>query len=144
MRRTGQQHDQLAVIFNPLAGGGAAPIGQGLGAFDHERLAPVVVGHFAIQALEAFRQRVEQVLAENQTAPQRFGDGFARDVVLGWAQAAAQNHDAHLRQRLAHRGGQQFAIVAHHHLAAHLDTQPVQLIGEPQGVGIDAVRRQQF
>ncbi len=83
MRRAGQQHNHLAIAFDPLAGSGAAAVRQWLGAFDDERLAPIVVGHFALQAMESFRQGIEQILAKNQTAAQSLGDGIACHVVFG-------------------------------------------------------------
>ncbi len=45
----------FAVEFDPLPGRGAAAIGQRLGAFDDEGLAPIIVGHFALSGAGSVR-----------------------------------------------------------------------------------------
>ena len=57
VRRAGQQHHDRAGFFEPLAGRGAAIVGEDVGAFDDERLALVDFGHVALGGGEALLQR---------------------------------------------------------------------------------------
>ena len=58
VRRAGQQHGHGAGFFEPLAGRGAAVVGQNVRAFDHEGLALVDLGHLALGGGEALLQPV--------------------------------------------------------------------------------------
>ena len=65
VRRTGQQHADGARFFEPLAGGGAAIVGEDLGALDHEGLALVDFGHVAFGGGEALREPVARSPGRN-------------------------------------------------------------------------------
>ena len=73
---------------------------------------------------------------------QRVGHRLARHVVFGGAEAAGQDHDAGMAQRGLDGVGQQRAIVADDQLPPHFDAQRVQLIGDVQRIGVDALRGQ--
>ncbi len=58
VRRAGQQHGDGAGFLEPLAGSGAAIVGENVGALDDERLTLVDFRHLALGRGEALRQRV--------------------------------------------------------------------------------------
>jgi len=68
MRRSGQQHGHRPVGRHPLAGSGAAIVGQHLGALDHQRLALVDFRHPALHGGEAPFDRVGDFVVEHQWA----------------------------------------------------------------------------
>ena len=142
MRRAGQQHRHRAGFFDPLARRGAAVVGKNLRAFDDEGLALVDLRHLAPGPRETAFQRLGDLRMKDELAAQRLGHGFARDVVFGGAQAAGENHDFRARQRLADGGGETIAVVADHALGDYFDAQVVQLAGDIERVGIDALGRQ--
>ena len=139
VRRTGQQHGDGAGLLDPLSGRGAAIVGQNVGALDHEGLALVDLGHGAFGGGEALRQPVGDVGVEDQLAVERLGDGVAGDIVLGGAEAAGENHDGGAAHGLAHLRGQAVAVVADDALGDHFDAEFVQLGGEIERVGVDAI-----
>ncbi len=142
--RTGQQNHHAPLVLDPLAHGRPVGIRQGLGALHQKRLALVVFGHLALAAAEALFDGVVEILSEDQWPAQRFGHGFACEIVLGRAQASRENDDLRVRKRLAGGCGEQGAVVSDDQLAAHLHSQRVELIGEEQRVGVQALGGQHF
>ena len=68
------------------------------------------------------------------------GDGVARDVVFGGPEAAGEDHDCGARHGLRAPGvGQAVAVVADDALGDHFDAEVVQLRGEVERVGVDAL-----
>ena len=92
----------------------------------------------------AERTPVAEILAKYQRAAKRVRHGVARQVILGGTQAAAQNDNIGLAQRFAHGRTQSRAIIAYDQLAQHFHPERVELIGEEQGVGVDAPRSEQL
>jgi hypothetical protein len=144
VRRAGQQDHHGSGFPQPLAGRGAAVVGKNIGAFDDESLPFVDLGHLAVGARETALQRLGDFGMEDQFAAQRLGYGFARDVVLGGAKAAGEDRNLRARERLAEGAGETVEVVADDALAGYFDTQVVQLAGEIERVGIDALGRQHF
>ena len=139
MRRTGQEDDYPAGFLEPLSGSGTAIVGQNVGAVDHVGLPFVDFGHLAIGGGEALRQPIGNGGIEDKFAVKRLGDGFAGDIVFGGSEAAGENQDGGAGQGLPHLGGHAFAIVADDALGDHFDAELVQLRGEIERVGIDAL-----
>ena len=142
--RPGQQHEDHAVVCDPLAGRGAAIVGQHLGALDHVSLTAIVLRHLATERAEPRFDAIANLLLENQRPAERAGDGFAREIVFGGSQAAGENDDLRTRRRAQDAVGEPLAFVADHGFAHHLHAQRVELIGEVQRVGVEPLRRQQF
>ena len=111
---------------------------------DHERLALIDFRHLAFQLKEALFQSFGEGRVKNQLAVQRLSRGFARQIVLGGAEAAGNNQDAGSGKRAPDGIGKPLAVVADHGLGDHFHSQVVQLGGEVKGIGIDALRRQHF
>ena len=88
---------------------------------------------------EALRQRVGNVGVEGQFAAERLGHGIAGDVVLGGSEAAGENQDGGAAHGVAHLRGQAVAVVADDALGDHFDAELVQLIGEVERVGVEAI-----
>ena len=142
--RAGQQHEDHAVVCDPLARRGAALVGQYLRAFDDVSLAAIDLGHLAAKVAQARLDAIADVLLKNQRAAQRAGHRIARQVIFGWPQAAGQHYNFRSRRRAQDAVGQPFALVADHRLAHYFHTQRIELIGEIQRVGVEPLRRQQF
>ena len=101
-----------AGLLDPLAGRGAAVVGQDLGAFDDERLPLVDFRHLALELREALLQRFGDFGMEDQLAVERGGHGVAREIVLGGPQAAGEDHDFGARDGAAHGVRQAVQVVA--------------------------------
>jgi hypothetical protein len=144
VRRSGEEDQYGARFLHPLARGGAAIVGQDVGAFDDEGLALVHFGHFALGLGEALFEPLGEVGTEYELAIERHGDGFARDVVLGGAEAAREDDDGGAGDGATDGVGEGFTVVADHRLGAHFHAQVIQLAGEPERVGVDALGRQHF
>ena len=99
-----------------------------------EEVAPV-----ALAAAEALFDSIADFLAEHQFAIEGVGHGLPRNIVFGGAEAAGQNHDPGMIQGRLHGICQQLPIVADDQLPAHFDAQRVQLIGDIQRIGVDAL-----
>jgi hypothetical protein len=65
-------------------------------------------------------------------------------VIFGRPQPAGENHDGRTRKRRAHRFRQAVAVVADHGFGGNLHTQVVELGGQVERIGIDALRGEQF
>ena len=76
---------------------------------------------------------------EDEFAVERLGDGVAGDIVFGGSEAAGENQDGGAAHGLAHLGGQAIAVVADDALGDHFDAELVQLRGEVERVGIEAI-----
>ena len=140
VRRAGQQHGHGAGFLEPLAGRGAAIVGQDVGAFDDEGLALVDLGH-----VRAWRRR--------SAAP-------ATSAISGWkislrssAMATASRVTSSSvgprppeRITMGERAmdwrtwvGEAVAVVADDAFGDHFDAEIVQLGGEVERVGVDAI-----
>ncbi len=115
MRHAGEQHDDVAVGFEPERWSGAARIRQHRGAFGDHRLAFIYFGHGARKTAKALLDFAHDGFLEMQLAAEKFCDGFAGAVVVGGAQAAARDDQvgaiecvteggAHLAGRIADDG----------------------------------------
>ena len=73
---------------------------------------------------------------------ERFGDGFAGQVVLGGAQAAHEDDDVSAAERSADGVDQVFAAVADDGLEGDRDTDLVELLSKIERIGVLAERRE--
>ena len=76
---------------------------------------------------------------EDQFAVERLGDGVAGDVVLGGPEAAGENQDGGAAHGLAHLGGEAVAVVTDDAFGDDFDAEFVQLRGEVERVGVEAI-----
>ena len=72
------------------------------------------------------------------------GDGVARHVVVGRAQAAGQDDQVGARQRVRDDAGQRVDAIADDVLGADADAEPGQAVGDRQRVGVETRRDQQL
>ncbi len=142
MRRAGEEHGERARFLQPLAGGGAAIIGQDIGTFDDECLALVDLRHVPLGGGEALFEPGENLGVQAQFAIERAGDGFAGDIILGGAKAAGDDDDTGACDGLTDLVRETVAIIADDTLGDHFNAELVQFSGEVEGVGIDALGRQ--
>ena len=82
------------------------------------------------------------IAAERQS--QSFRHRFAREVVLGGAQAAGENNDVGAPHSQLGRSDEALAVIADDRLEAHLDSQVVELLGEVERVGVLPVGSEQL
>lgn len=143
-RWPGKKRDHPSIVFEPQSGGGAARIFQNFRAFWHHGLAKIHGGHVAPEAAEAGFDGANDFIVAAQFAAKEVGNRFARQVVFRGAQAAAGDHHGYAIQRIAKGFGQKFAVVADNGLAQNLDAKLIQLFGQEKGIGVQAIRRQQF
>ena len=113
------------MIFEPKTGSSAARILQHFRAFGNHGLAQVDGGHVAVEAAETRLDVANYLVAAAKLAVEKFGDGFAGEVVFRWAEAAAGDDDRNAMERVAEGFGQEFAIVAHNCFAKDLDAELV-------------------
>ena len=71
-----------------------------------------------------------------------FGQGFAGEIVLSGTKAAHQDHDVGAAQRIPDGVDQIFLAVADNGFESHRHAELVELLGEVEGVGVLAERRQ--
>ena len=88
---TGNGVDHLVPQRADEAGGGARPLRDDGGADGHVGLAGVVGRHGASTVLEEAGDDVDDLLVAHQLDPHDLGDGLPGDVVLGRAEAAADD-----------------------------------------------------
>src|SRR5258708_4944600 len=87
-RRAGQKHHAAPGVFQPQAGRRSAGIFQNLRALGNHRLADVDLRHFAAERAKSPLDVPKNLLVAAKFAAKKIGDGFTREVVLGWAEAA--------------------------------------------------------
>ncbi len=145
VRRTGQQHDDASIGFDPQTGRGAARILQHAGAFGNHGLARVHFRPWCVPAGgSALRWRAGRPGCRYELAAQQFGDRLARQVVLVGPSPPVATTSSARAERLPEGIAKLIVFVADHGLALDGDAQLVQALGEEQGVCIQAIGREQF
>ena len=89
MRHAGKQNDDVAIGFEPQRRSGATRIRQDRGAFGNHGLAFIYFGHGAREAAKTLLDFAHDGFVQVQLAAEQVGNGFARAVVIGGAEAAA-------------------------------------------------------
>src|SRR5260370_19038703 len=111
-RRAGQKHHAAPGVFQPQAGRRSAGILQNFRALGNHRLADIDFRHFAAQRAKSPFDVAENFLVAAEFSAKKFRDGFARQVVLGGAEAARSDNQRHAVERVAKRFAKQIAVVA--------------------------------
>ena len=143
-RHAGKQNDDVAIGFEPQSRRGAARVGQNRGAFGNHGLTIVDFGHRAAEAAKAFLDATQDFFVAKQFSAEQIGDGFARAVVVGGAEAAGGNDQIGAVERVA-KGGAHFVWrVADDGLVGHANAQAVQFIREEKGIRVQAIRSKKF
>ena len=145
MRRAGKQHDDVLATVElaaePLSGSGAVGIGKHGGALENIGLLGVVGRHLPAAAGETLLQASQDFRIAPQLQAERFGNGFAGQIVFGGAEAAAEDHDVGAKQAVLGRRHQPAEIVADDAFENYVDAQQVELLGKVERVGVHAVGR---
>ncbi len=102
VRRTGNEHEQLAIAVEghvePLAGSAAVGIGQDRCALKHVGLLQIVLRHGDAPGGSARVKSGHLRRVAAQREGERFGNGFARQVVFRGAEAAHDDQNVDARQ----------------------------------------------
>src|SRR5271170_7193389 len=144
VRHAGKQHDDVAIGFQPQRRSGAARIRENGGSFGNHGLAFIDFWHGARETAEAFLDFAHDRFVEMQLAAQKFGDGFARAVVIRGAQAAAGDDQVGAVEGVAEGGTHFVGRIADHGFVDDADADLVELVGEPEGISVEAIGREQF
>ena len=126
------------------AGSGAARIRKDRGAFGNHGLAFVYFGHGAREAAEAFLDFAHDGFVEVQLAAEKFGDGFARAIVVGGAEASARDDQVGTIESVAEGGMHFVGRITDDGFVDYADAEVVEFIGEPQGIRVQAIGSEQF
>ena len=118
------------------AGSGAARIRKDPGAFGNHGLAFIYFGHGAREAAEAFLDFAHDGFVEMQLAAEEFGNGFARAIVVGGAQAAARDDQVGTIESVAEGGAHFVARIADDGFVDDADADFVEFVGEPEGISV--------
>ena len=116
VRRAGEEHDELAIAgergVKPLAGRAAVGVGQQGCAFENVGLLEIVLRHGDAPGGGAGVERgnLRGVAAERER--ERFGDGFAGEVVFSGAEAAHEDENVDAAERGADGADEILAAVA--------------------------------
>ena len=142
-RRTRQHHERLAVAMIEDAGGGAARIGQGLGAGRDEALAEIRFRKFTANQLKALTQSLLGGRSMLELEPERGGDGGAGIVVGGRTNAAGGDNEIIGTPGFADLAGDLLGIIADDDRASNGQTAAGQMLAQPEEVTIlaDAIQQ---
>ena len=143
-RRPGQEDQHLRPVLDPLPRRGAVAVVEHDAALDDERLAPVDRRHRDAAGREAGFEPGDDRRILDQRPADHAGDGIARHVVVGRAQAAGQDDQVGARQRVRDHAGQRVDAIADDVLGADADAEPGQAVGDRQRVGVETRRDQQL
>jgi hypothetical protein len=108
------------------------------------RLAQVVQRHLPPARGEQGADPLGDLGPAHQRHAHDLGDCFARDVVLGRSESAAQDHRIAALECLADAGDDAPEVVADFGLEMRIDAGQGQLAADPGGVGIDDLAEQQL
>ncbi len=144
MRRPGHGVRDAAEKFEPDSRSGSALVRQRVGAGGQVGLAVVHVRHVAAQVAEAAAELVFQEVVADQIDPGGAGQALAREVVLGRAETAGQQHRIGARKRSAQRLGDGVDVVADHAAVRHRDADIGQLASELGRVAVEDVAVEQL
>ena len=134
----------MAARFDPEAGRGAARIRKHRGAFGDHRLAAIDFRHHAAEAAKAFLDVAEHAFVQFELAAEQVGDGFARAVVVGGAEAAGGDDQVGAVERVAERRAHLVERIADHGFVHHANAELIESGGEKKGIRVEAVGREQF
>src|SRR5277367_123536 len=144
VRHAGEQHDDVAIGFQPQRRSSAARIRENGGSFGNHGLAFIDFRHGARETAETFLDFAHDGFVEMKFAAEKFGDGFARAVVVGGAQAAAGDDQVGAVERMAEGGTHFVGCIADHRFVDYADADLVELVSEPEGISVEAIGREQF
>ena len=99
----GKQHEDVSIGFEPESRRGAARIWENRGAFGDHGLAHVDFRHGAREAAKAFLDVAQDGFVAAKLSAEKIGDGFARAVVVGGAEAAGGNDQVGAVERVSGR-----------------------------------------
>jgi len=122
-RGAGKEGHHAALVFEPEPGSGAAGIFEDFGAFWDHGLAEIDGGHVALEAAEAGFDGADDFVVALEAAAEKFGYGFAGEVVFGGAEAAAGDYHGDAIEGIAEGLGEEFAIVADDGFAEDFDAE---------------------
>ena len=138
--RAGQQDDDLAVAshhgVDVLPRRAAIGVGHHLRAVDHVGLARIVLRHLHAPRGKALVHGGQNLRVAAQPHAQRRSRSLAREVVLGGAESAGEDHDVRALEGDARRAGQVFQVVADDGLEGHRDAQLVEPRRQVERVGV--------
>src|SRR5580704_1481091 len=121
VRHAGKQHDDMSVGLEPQRRSSAARIWEHGGAFGDHRLALIYFGHGARETAKAFLDFAHDGFAHVHFAAKKFGDGFARAVVISRAQTATGDDQVRAIQSVAEGGAHLVARIADNGFVDHAD-----------------------
>src|SRR5207249_4208874 len=118
--------------------------GEHFGPVDDHRLSRVSLGHSHAETLKARADLGEDAFIQRQPPSQRPRYYFPRNVVLSWAESAGSDDHARAFDCVFDQFFQTRVIVADDRLELNVDAYAIELVGEPETVGVGAIRSQQF
>ena len=90
---TGQHDQNLAVFFQVETRGRAVGVGENFRRRRAVTLPVVTLGHGPFQKSESFTDGIFDFGVVNHFLSQYFSNGFAGDVIAGWAEASSGDHE---------------------------------------------------
>jgi hypothetical protein len=122
----------------------AIRIRQDFRAIDHHRLPRISLRHRHTETLKARTNFGEHVFIKRKPSPKRSGHYFARDVVFSWPESSGSNDYPRTLDRVFNQFFEARIVVADDCFELDVDAQAVELFGEPETVGVGAIRREEF
>ena len=110
----------------------------------HHGLTKVVLTHLAIATRKHVRDSIGNYLVQPQLHTHNFGDGLARDVVVGGPQPTAHDDGIGIAQYRSQRSHDPRLVVAHLHLQTRVEPGSCELLAQPRGIGVDYLPEQQL
>ena len=134
----------MAIGFEPESRRGAARIRENRGALGDHGLADIYFRHGAAEPSKTLLNTAQDFFVAAEFSAEKFGDGFARAVVIGWAEAAAGDNQLSTVERVAEGGAHLVRRIADDSFVHHADAELVQLAGEEERIRIEAVGRKKL
>ncbi len=143
-RRSRQEDQHVRARFDPLPRRRAVGVVEHDALLDDQRLAPIDGRHRDAARGEAGLELGDDGGVLDQRPADHPGDGVARDVVVGRAEAAGQHDQVGPPHRVGDHAGQRIDAIADDVLGADADAEAGQAVGDGQRVGVEPRRHQQF
>src|SRR5262249_18131049 len=143
-RRTWQQEDVAAFVFNPKARSGTNRIFQNLRPQEDKRLPCIIGWHFQSPVVKTGLNSFQNALLEYQLLLDDPGNDLFSDIVLSRAKTTRSDNNLRPLDRFSEKLLQAVLVVPHHGFKLNFNANRVELFGQVERVGVDTSSRQQF
>ena len=143
VRRTRKQNNDVLspveLSRQPLPGSGSVGVLQNDRSGENVSLLRSIWSHLPAAIRKTFFQSRQNFFVPVQAHSERFGDRLAGEVILGWSQSAAENHDVASKQRVLGRSCKAPQVVPHYTLENYIDAELIELLREVKGISVHPV-----